>query len=499
MQNADDKAQPTEEVTRLRRRVAELEAAQDPSPRTGNTALKESLARVQQAILEMEIVEDFEKVVQILGDELHGLEVEFDAVGVNIFDEETESITYYELSPLGPLQHQQTRSVPFAESALVDYWRRRQVRLVEPETREGQGDRFTIDVPWSQGTIAALLSPGYCQTAHVIHILETFCPLVSLGYRRAHDLAEHIVAQKAAEEANRAKSEFLANMSHEIRTPMNAVIGMTELLFSTDPTDVQRDYLSAIKDSALSLMDILNDVLDLSKIEAGKLALDPVPFSLQDTLDATMKSLALRAHKKTLELAYRIAADVPNAVTGDPLRLRQIIVNLVGNAIKFTSEGEVVLEVELQTQRPEEVELRFAVRDTGIGIPLDKQQAIFENFIQADASTTRRYGGTGLGLAISSRLVQMMDGSIWLESEKDQGSTFFFTVLMGIPESSAAFPPATLTHLRDLRVLIVDDNATNRRILEECLRNWRMRPTAVADGRTALAALAQAANATHSN
>jgi len=139
------------------------------------------------------------------------------------------------------------------------------------------------------------------------------------------------------------------------------------------------------------------------------------------------------------------------------------------------------------------------VRDTGIGIPLDKQQAIFENFIQADASTTRRYGGTGLGLAISSRLVQMMDGSIWLESEKDQGSTFFFTVLMGIPESSAAFPPATLTHLRDLRVLIVDDNATNRRILEECLRNWRMRPTAVADGRTALAALAQAANATHSN
>jgi len=373
------------------------------------------------------------------------------------------------------------------------------VRLVEPETREGQGNRFTIDVPWSQGTIAALLSPGYCQTAHVIHILETFCPLVSLGYRRAHDLAEHIVAQKTAEEANRAKSEFLANMSHEIRTPMNAVIGMTELLFSTDPTDVQRDYLGAIKDSALSLMDILNDVLDLSKIEAGKLALDPVPFSLQDTLDATMKSLALRAHKKTLELAYRIAADVPNAVTGDPLRLRQIIVNLVGNAIKFTSEGEVVLEVELQTQRPEEVELRFAVRDTGIGIPLDKQQAIFENFIQADASTTRRYGGTGLGLAISSRLVQMMDGSIWLESEKDQGSTFFFTVLMGIPESSAAFPPATLTHLRDLRVLIVDDNATNRRILEECLRNWRMRPTAVADGRTALAALAQAANATHSN
>ncbi len=494
MQKSNNKAQLAEEVDRLRRRVTELEAAQGSAPQAESAAPKESLARVQLAILEMEVVEDFTKVVQILGDELHGLEVEFDGVGVNVFDEGSESITYYELAPFRPVQHQQTRSVPFKESALVDYWKRRQVRLVEPQSRQDQGDRYTIDVPWSQGTIAALLSPGYYQTEHVIHILESFCPLISLGYRRAHDLAEHIVAQQAAEEANRAKSEFLANMSHEIRTPMNAVIGMTELLFNTGPSEIQRDYLSAIKDSALSLMDILNDVLDLSKIEAGKLALDPVPFSLLDSLEATMKSLALRAHQKELELAYRIAEDVPHAVTGDPLRLRQILVNLVGNAVKFTDQGEVVVEVELQTQRPREVELRFAVRDTGIGIPPDKQQAIFESFIQADASTTRRYGGTGLGLAISSRLAQMMGGSIWLESEENQGSTFFFTVLMGIPEEDdAIFTPTTLANLRDLRVLIVDDNATNRRILEECLRNWHMRPTAVADGRTALAALAQAA------
>ncbi len=293
-------------------------------------------------------------------------------------------------------------------------------------------------------------------------------------------------ARAAADAANRSKSEFLANMSHEIRTPMNGILGMTELTLDTRLDATQREYLTMVKSSADSLLSLLNDILDFSKIEAGKLTFESIDFNLRDSLDDTMKILGLRAHEKGLELACQVLPDVPDRLRGDPTRLRQIVFNLAGNAIKFTSKGEVVLRVEIEEESDAESVLHFSVKDTGIGIPIDKQRDVFEAFTQVDSSTTRKYGGTGLGLAITVRLVKMMDGRIWLESEPGRGSTFHFTGRFSLPDTAPdKREPTGLDTLRDLPVLVVDDNLTNRLILQQSLLGWQMRPTLATSGEQA--------------
>ncbi len=361
---------------------------------------------------------------------------------------------------------------------------------------------FRILIP-SEADVAVLRAPSFWTAQHVLYLVAAALVLVLLvlGWvailrRRVSEqtrviqdqLEEAAVLKDAAEAASHAKSEFLANMSHEIRTPMNGIIGIAELALEGDLPDERREYFEMIRTSGESLLSIINDILDFSKIEAGKLDIDSVDFDLRDSLEETVRTLAWKAQAKGLELACDIREDVPERVTGDPLRLRQIVLNLIGNSIKFTEKGEITLEVAVEGRSAEMALLHFVIRDTGIGIPAEKHDLIFQAFAQADSSTTRRYGGTGLGLTISARLVNMMSGRIWVESEPDRGCRFHFTARFGL---AAAVPEAPAfagePRIHAAPVLIVDDSATNLRILAGTLSRWGMLPVCAGSAPEAVA------------
>jgi signal transduction histidine kinase/CheY-like chemotaxis protein len=350
--------------------------------------------------------------------------------------------------------------------------------------RSADDIRILVNAPWWTAE----------RTLRVVALLSIVA-MVAFGWivllrRRVQQQTEALRhAKESAEQANRAKSEFLANMSHEIRTPMNGILGMTELALDTDLTPEQREYLGMARASADSLLTLINEILDFSAIEAGKLKIDPVPFALYSTVTDMVRPLSVHAADREVEFIYDLSLGLPEHVIGDPLRIRQVLINLVGNAIKFTREGEVSVRVELEAQRDRDIVLHFSVRDTGIGIPKVRQQAIFEAFTQVDGSITRQFGGTGLGLTIAARLVEKMGGRIWVESEEGKGSTFHFTVKLQVDPSPAPQVVARNESLQGVPVLIVDDNATNRRIFEETTRNWGMRPVMVDGGEGALEAL----------